>query len=432
MGCAPYLQIFKAGQLVFTTAASLHYNQKQDELPFCQVADGTVSFHVENVVQGDILLRCRHLTASGQRVSMFRAAFHTGYVPPNVMRLTKAQLDGACTDKRFVDDFFLDLIFEPCEAEVASKHLSGKADAASEKDDDTTDARNEAEERRGRGTIAGADIPEPPKPEVESAQIPTVTASAYDSMLHRDSRFWDVIAARRQQHATGDEKSSDDPLYGPTIGRRRKFDGASKKANTPSKQLNSQNSFQAFSIGGADFDLGISAATQAPTITATVTSVVPKEEKKDELMEALMAIDDEVASPVAPRRMMEPDDVEEIVFGAEDGEEEAVTPPPAFKAQPVEKQGDSQKEEPEAKEEEEVAATSETKEPAKAAPEKAEAKDPTDEVAALLNDADFDMDTNVDAFLSSAGDDGALNEDFDFDVDDDELEDLENFLSKSK
>jgi hypothetical protein len=27
-----------------------------------------------------------------------------------------------------------------------------------------------------------------------------VAASAYDSMLHRDSRFWDVIATRREEN----------------------------------------------------------------------------------------------------------------------------------------------------------------------------------------------------------------------------------------
>ena len=46
---------------------------------------------------------------------MFRAAFHTGYVPCGVLRLTKAQLDGACSDARFDEEFFIDLIFAPIE-----------------------------------------------------------------------------------------------------------------------------------------------------------------------------------------------------------------------------------------------------------------------------------------------------------------------------
>ena len=123
LGCVPYLQIFKAGKLLQTTPASLHFQQAENELPFCQVADGNISFHVNLVVQGDILVRARHLTANKKRVSMFRAAFHTGYAPPNVMRLTKSQLDGACTDDRFVEDFFLDFILEPVDAEEASRLL---------------------------------------------------------------------------------------------------------------------------------------------------------------------------------------------------------------------------------------------------------------------------------------------------------------------
>merc|ERR1740124_1518919 len=102
IGCAPYLQIFKGGKLVFTTAASRTY--------------GPITFPIETVVQGDMLVRCRHLTRKGQRVSMFRTAVHTGYVPPKVLRLTKAQLDGACHDRRYADDFFIDLIFEECDA----------------------------------------------------------------------------------------------------------------------------------------------------------------------------------------------------------------------------------------------------------------------------------------------------------------------------
>lgn len=106
-----------------TAPASLHFQQSEEELPFCRATDGQISFQLNQIVQGDILLRCRHLTARKQRVSMFRAAFHTGYAPPNVMRLNKSQLDGACDDDRFPDDFYIDIIFEPVDAEAASKAM---------------------------------------------------------------------------------------------------------------------------------------------------------------------------------------------------------------------------------------------------------------------------------------------------------------------
>ena len=154
---------------------------------------------------------------------MFRAAFHTGYTPPKVLRLSKAQLDGACSDKRFTDDFFIDLIFEECTAAMASKHLIstpeegsdsvGRVKFAQDKGNENN-VQNEAAARRMGGTIAGS----------ESNDGDSVTASAYDSMLHRDSRFWDVISERREANRNvSDSNINAASFYGPTIGRRREF-----------------------------------------------------------------------------------------------------------------------------------------------------------------------------------------------------------------
>ena len=306
-GCAPYLQLFKAGNLVFTTAASVNYAQTKDDLPFCSTSDGPVSFLVETVLQGDVLLRCRHLTKSGQRVSMFRAAFHTGYVPPKVLRLTKAQLDGACGDKRFADDFFLDLIFEPCDAATVTKHLLNDRDKAGggggggEVEAGEEGAANEAAERRSLGT-AGV-----------SASNNVVSASSYDTMLHRDSRFWDVIARRREENmkkqAELDKKGEDVknveiPMFGPTIGRRRHFvrsqpisssnDGKSNSADVANTQPKDRMS--AFSIGE---DFGLNSPSKAAMDARDSSThlleipVTPQPKEKDALMEALMDLEDD-------------------------------------------------------------------------------------------------------------------------------------------
>jgi hypothetical protein len=431
MGCAPYLQIFKAGQLVFTTAASLHYNQTKEELPFCQVADGTISFHVENVVQGDILLRCRHLTAQGQRVSMFRAAFHSGYVPPNVMRLKKAELDGACTDKRFQDDFFLDLIFEPCDAEMASKHLSGKADAeaTAAQEMNQEESQNEASERRQRGTMAGLEVQgdqEAKKQAAAERQQATVTASAYDSMLHRDSRFWDVIAARRHDLAkqSQEEKDAEDQFWGVTVGRRREFD--EKQAQQEEDSASGAASTEAaapvalptFSIGG-EFDFMPSEEPEEEEPIASVEE--PKE--RDELMEALMAIDDEAMSPDAAKKTI-PVATEEILFNVPVVPQEGTT---LFK----EEETASSKGPSTAN----SVSTTTASEAASVNNDTTTDTTAVDEAAALLEDADLDLDDDVDAFLASAGaDDGGLDLDLDGDIDDldfddDEFDDLENFLT---
>jgi len=411
-GCAPYLQIFKAGQLVFTTAATLHANQSKDELPFCAVADGPICFHVETVVQGDILIRCRHLTFTGQRVSMFRAAFHTGYVPPNVLRLSRAQLDGACSDKRFPDEFHVDLIFEACDAEMAAKHLSGKADAQEEENDTPDSSQNEAKERRQKGIA----IETSPVPNTTQQQGPIVTASAYDSMLHRDSRFWDVIAARRQAHATWTQEG--DPLWGPTIGRRRDFSqklstqGVSSSTHDTNEAKTGDtklNSLESFSIGGDSFNFDSFVVT--PIKAAAVVGLNEEEEPKerDELMEALMALEDDSGSPVKEKGAQE-----KVAADSETGEDTTIDKDSLFKIEGA------------------LESNTQTTEASTSV---------VNEAAGLLDDDtnDLDLDSDVDAFLSGGeqheegtgeGDDALALDDFDFDDDDDDIEDLEKFLSK--
>jgi len=263
MGCAPYLQIFKGGKLIFTTAATLHVQQSDEELPFVQVIDGTVPFNIEEVIQGDILIRCRHLTFNKQRVSMFRAAFHTGYVPPNVLRLSKSHLDGACGDKRYPDDFFLDLIFEKVDTETATKHL----------EEEDGEEGSPMKEGKGKG--------------------PVVKAANYDAMLQGDSRFWDVIASRRQEQSS---RKKQDPLWGATVGRRRgdgekkQKEGAKEGSDAAPKE---RTPFDTFSIGN-EFDF---LPVETPAASA------PKPAEKDSLMEALGALDDEDV------------ETEEVVFG---------------------------------------------------------------------------------------------------------------------
>jgi len=306
---------------------------------------------------------------------MFRTAVHTGYVPPKVLRLTKAQLDGACHDRRYADDFFIDLIFEECDATMASKHIlstnpeenvEGAANDNTTNIDDGTqntgdedsptkatniskgiqgeNIQNEAAARRMMGTIAGSD---------KSGGV-TATASAYDSMLHRDSRFWDIISVRREENrnkkSTPVEGTAEFPegmpaFYGPTIGRRREFardvDGEEDDAVVAGEcdsgegadvllQQKQQNSINSFSIGGElDFtDEGGGVGGAEGEGEGGESKIEPaKIPKKDDLMEALMAIDDDLDGDNDNSReylggegSMDVDDteMEEIVFEEDD------------------------------------------------------------------------------------------------------------------
>ena len=295
-GCVPYLQLFKGGKLEFTVPASSAQadqsksksdadpdsgesgaEHKSSSLTFCHAGDGRISFDVNQIVQGDVLVRCRHLTARKQRVSMFRAAFHTGYVGGTVLRLTKSQLDGACNDhERFSDDFYVDIIFEKIDTEKASQMIKEQQEKLAKENEEHV--------------------------EVSSTKSDIVTATEYDTMLDRDSRFWQVIAKRKEEHAEeakkqdGEGKDSDGnaamqnsendlSTWGPTVGRRRPLekDAGSSGTNQDKASSAAQEASFAFSIGG-ELDFIPSESPPKPE---------KKAKKPDSLLEALTgAIDD--------------------------------------------------------------------------------------------------------------------------------------------
>lgn len=52
------------------------------------------------------------------------------------MRLNKSQLDGAYDDDRFQDDFYIDCIFEPADAEAVAKAMKEGEEAAAAGDEE--------------------------------------------------------------------------------------------------------------------------------------------------------------------------------------------------------------------------------------------------------------------------------------------------------
>eukprot|EP00475_Leptophrys_vorax_P034984 TRINITY_DN5720_c0_g1_i1.p1 TRINITY_DN5720_c0_g1~~TRINITY_DN5720_c0_g1_i1.p1 ORF type:complete len:529 (-),score=152.15 TRINITY_DN5720_c0_g1_i1:1727-3127(-) len=105
-GCRPYLQIFKHATLLYSSA-------KNDDLRWYRTDDGSFLFPVGIDVEGDILVRVRHMGDKDNRVTMFRVGLHTGYLPDGITRFEKKDVDGAATSNRFDKDFFVDLILSP-------------------------------------------------------------------------------------------------------------------------------------------------------------------------------------------------------------------------------------------------------------------------------------------------------------------------------
>ena len=157
--CRPYIQIFKNGKLVFSSTQPLASAKAPLPLPAAaadsanagasannadasataaETADGTVSastnsrlraataprgglqwysphdeaalFHVGLPLEGDVLIRVRHVSRDLRRDTILRCSLHTGYLEPGLVRLPVAELDAACADPRFPKTFTLDLI----------------------------------------------------------------------------------------------------------------------------------------------------------------------------------------------------------------------------------------------------------------------------------------------------------------------------------
>lgn len=297
VGCTPYIQLFKNGKLISTACPSSGtsgYSKDEEEsgggekkpedkmaLKFVSIEHGSISFTVDTPVNGDILLRCRHADPSGARHSMFRAAFHTGYVPCGVLRLTKVQLDGANTDTRFDEDFFVDLIFAPIDTSESGNIQSG-------------------------GTPAK-------EPTDSGLKIDEAAADKYEQSLHRDAKFWDAITNRKQKSRKRrsrkflsnqqEQFSIDESDHGDEEDRESssRFDNLSSPV--PAKSTNnggmSDEDLIAL-LGNVEDDIAAAITTPAKTdthstssytvdettVTSTISSMTPEAQKE------LLALDD--------------------------------------------------------------------------------------------------------------------------------------------
>lgn len=120
-GYRPSLQVFRGGRLVHSSAwDNGNGGTASVDDGWVSVEDGAAKFTMDVPLSGDVLIRCRHMgTSPGERETIWRAAFHTGYITACSLRLSKRQLDMACDDARVSEDAFVEFFFAPL-SEVAS------------------------------------------------------------------------------------------------------------------------------------------------------------------------------------------------------------------------------------------------------------------------------------------------------------------------
>lgn len=173
-GCRPLIQIFRNGSLLFSSSWKVS-DSEDSTLTWYSEEDGSTRFPVDLPLRGDILLRCRHIDWSKERVSMFRVALHVGYIPRQILRLSKMDIDMACNDDRFPDDFFLELVFEPVRE-------TSNADYGS-----------------------SSSVAKYPGGEAGGLNVVKDDSGPYDAMLQADSGFWEEVSKKKQKRGETSE-----------------------------------------------------------------------------------------------------------------------------------------------------------------------------------------------------------------------------------
>ncbi len=226
--CRPYLQLFKDGTLLFSSAPSIEearrtnsndeVKQKErtgsshDHQPAqCVIqpqwiykSDGSISFRMDFPLCGNILLRGRHVESSGRRVSMFRSAFHTGYISSGVLRLTKSELDGANVDPRFDEDFFIDLVFGVAENNGCPEGNVLSPDAATNQQKRITSS---------------------PRVKKKFSMMDSPASDTYDAMLFKDKQFWEGVQERKARRLKAAQQNSNASKFSPKLNLQQSRKG---------------------------------------------------------------------------------------------------------------------------------------------------------------------------------------------------------------
>ena len=114
----PYLQIFKGPDMIFNSIS-------KDTPPVSYFpSDISICFDVNIEIEGDVLIRCRHLGRNNKPLTIFRIMFHTAFTKELVIRFSKDEIDGPASDDRFPQGFTTDL-FLADNQEIENSELQG-------------------------------------------------------------------------------------------------------------------------------------------------------------------------------------------------------------------------------------------------------------------------------------------------------------------
>eukprot|EP00002_Diphylleia_rotans_P005244 TRINITY_DN14356_c0_g1_i1.p1 TRINITY_DN14356_c0_g1~~TRINITY_DN14356_c0_g1_i1.p1 ORF type:complete len:684 (+),score=117.11 TRINITY_DN14356_c0_g1_i1:45-2096(+) len=125
-GCRPFIEVYLSDKLIYSSAPT---EQHIMELRLVSQSEPHVVFGIDKIVRGDLYVRFYHGT-KGKGVYMCRFQVHTGFLAPDapMIRFTKAELDDAQKDKRFDDEFIVDVFFQQMTDEIIEPEMSDNFD----------------------------------------------------------------------------------------------------------------------------------------------------------------------------------------------------------------------------------------------------------------------------------------------------------------
>jgi len=187
--CRPYLQIFQKEKLVRTTVGGVQegdsdrYDDEDTELSSRDLMVYSASkhekmvFNVQQVVDGDTIIRMRHFHSIKKRVTMLRYGFHTAMLDLEsssssssssqyILHLERSDLDIAYKSSRFGEDFRVEVHFGEVK-QRAKKERVTKRGGKIEQQQQQQQPSSEEKTPRGKKDVS--------RTNVEAAQVKVVS-----------------------------------------------------------------------------------------------------------------------------------------------------------------------------------------------------------------------------------------------------------------
>mmetsp|Transcript_42576 Transcript_42576/g.92750 ORF Transcript_42576/g.92750 Transcript_42576/m.92750 type:complete len:620 (-) Transcript_42576:70-1929(-) len=237
--------------------------------------DACVPFQTppDTMVSGDVLIRVRHMSASGSCDTVLRLAFHTAFVPPEGLQLGKHELDTACNDARVPEDFFLDLAFQRVESDEGSQvsPVFQKArEVSSELKEELRQRRQrEAEARAAEAREAARKQQEESERDSGEALAATLQQSSGPAQAQAQAQVPDDAAELRRAlaAAAADDEAADEAAEGPFPAAASPSRGGSKgQPETSPQNVSSSPRTGADSPGGSASSEGRSGAAHTEPV----------------------------------------------------------------------------------------------------------------------------------------------------------------------